>query len=493
MKKRESYIAVVGTGYVGLIAAVCFAKLGHRVTCVDVDEKKIAKLRRGVVPLYEPGVKELLRQGLARHRLFFTTRYEDAFAVHHPEFVFLCVGTPPRRDGSADISYLEAAARSIARNLAAHAYIVTKSTVPVGTARRIQSHMRRHTDTPFTMVSNPEFLREGKALYDFLYPDKIVIGSDDKKALQVVKRLYRVFRAPVLTTTLETSELAKYANNAFLATEISFANELAELAERCNADIRTIVETLKLDKRIGPRAYLGAGPGYGGSCFPKDVKALIRFGKAAGVRDTPVLEAVERVNNARAMALTRKAEHLLGALAGKRIALLGLAFNPGTDDVRFSPALALARALLKKGARISAYDPLAMPEAQKELRGKVLFTKNAYGALRGAELAVLATHWPQFQKLEFGHVRRIMKTPNVLDARNFLPAEKLQKLGFNYLGVGIPYLKGMHPSWLKILARDVKKLKKLSAHELRELRQGLAALGEKPALALAVMNEQIEE
>ncbi|MDO8557897.1 MAG: UDP-glucose/GDP-mannose dehydrogenase family protein [bacterium] len=482
MKNQSSHITVIGAGYVGLITAVAFAKFGHRVTCIDIDGKKIAKLRRGVVPIHEPGVKELLKKGLAEKHLFFTTHYEDAFAVHHPQFVFLCVGTPPRRNGSADLSYLEDAARAIARHMTRPTAIIIKSTVPVGTGRQIQRVMSRFTKMPCTLVSNPEFLREGKALYDFMYPDKIVIGSDDKKTLDEVSRLYAVFKKPIFKTTLETSELAKYAQNAFLATEISFVNTLAELAERCNADVRTIVASLKLDKRIGPNAYLAPGPGYGGSCFPKDVKALIHFGKKAGVHAPVLLESVERVNNKRPGAMIKKAESMLGSCKGKRVTFLGIAFKAGTDDVRFSPAVALARAFISRGAKLSIYDPMALGGAQKVLGTQVSYARNAYGALKSSELLVLATEWPEFGRLEFGHIKRIMKTPNILDVRNFLPAEKLQNLGFNYLGVGIPYLRGMHASWLKILAKDARKLKKLSTHELRQLKEGLEVLGEQSQL-----------
>lgn len=473
MAQKSSHITVVGSGYVGLITAVCFARIGHRVTCVDTDAEKIAKLRRGIVPIYEPGVRELLKAGLASRRLFFTTHHEDAFAAHHPEFVFLCVGTPPKRDGSADLAYLENAAKDIAHNLRQPVAVIIKSTVPVGTARKIQKLMRRHSSTACAIVSNPEFLREGKALYDFMNPDKILVGCDSPSISKKVERLYAVFGKPIFQTSLETSELAKYAQNAFLATEISFINTLAELAERCNADIRTIIAALKLDGRISPKAYFAPGPGYGGSCLPKDVKALIHFGKAAGVRSPALLEAVERVNNARPRELVKKAEFLLGGLAGKRIALLGLAFKPGTDDVRFSPALAIAKVFLEKGAKLSVFDPLAAKEARKILGSRVTWARDAYAAVRSSQLLVLATEWPQFGRLKFAHVKRLMSSPNVLDVRNLLPAEKLQKLGFNYLGVGIPYIKGMHPLWLSILASDLRKLKRLSVHELRELREAL--------------------
>lgn len=480
MASSTKTIAVVGSGYVGLITAVAFAKFGHRVTCIDTDTRKVFMLKRGVVPIYEPGVRELLRDGLAKKRLAFTTRYEHAFAPHHPEFVFLCVGTPPREDGSADLSFVEDAVRSLAGHLRESAIVITKSTVPVGTGRHLQELFRKYAARAVSVVSNPEYLRQGKALYDFMNPDKIVIGSDDPKVARKVKALYTVFKKPIFATTLETSELAKYAQNAFLATEISFANTLAEIAEKCNADIRTIVETIKLDKRVGPNAYLGAGTGYGGSCFPKDVKALIHFSKRAGVRAPVLLDAVERVNNSRIASLAEKAQFLVGDLKGKRVALWGLAYNAGTDDVRSSPVVALARALVKNGASVIAHDPLAMIEAKRELGSLIAYAKGQYAAAKGADLLVLATHWPQYRRAKFGHVKRLMRMPNVLDARNYLPAEHLQKLGFNYLGVGIPYIKGMHPSLLKVLAKDVRKLKRFSRHELRELREGLAALGESP-------------
>ena len=433
--------------------------------------------------MYEPGVRELLKIGLARKRLFFTTNYEDAFAVHHPQFVFLCVGTPPRRNGSADLRFLEGASRTLAGHVAQPAIVITKSTVPVGTGRRLQKLFKKYARVPVSVVSNPEYLREGAALYDFLYPDKIVIGSDSPETLRAVKSLYAVFKKPIFTTTLETSELAKYAQNAFLATQISFANTLADLAERCNADAGTIVSTLKLDKRIGPHAYLAAGPGYGGSCFPKDVKALIHFGKAAGVRSPALLEAVERVNNTRAKSLAKKAEFLVGSLRGKKIALWGLTFKAGTDDVRHSPAIELARVFLKAGGRVTAYDPMGASEARRILGSRIRYAANAYTAARGSDLLVVATEWPQFRAARFAHVKKLMQNPAILDTRNFLPAEHLQRLGFNYLGVGMPYLKGLHVSWLSSLAKDARRLKKLSMHEFRQLQEGLQALGTRTELA----------
>ena len=428
-----SRIAVVGTGYVGLTTAACLADLGNKVSGLDVDPLVVQTLQRGDVPFYEPGLQELVRRGLAVDRLCFTTVYADA--VRDAEFIFLAVGTPMAENGDADLSQVRESATTIAQHLSGPAIIVNKSTVPIGTGDIVGDLVREHQrePVPFSVVSNPEFLREGSAIHDFMHPDRIVIGSHDEASTRQVAELYKPLDAPVLVTTLYAAEMIKYASNAFLATKISFINEIARVCEKLDADVQVVSEGIGLDRRIGP-AFLNAGLGYGGSCFPKDVLALARMSESIGAHPQ-MLRAVMEINDAQVTLLVDKLHELVGPLRGLTIGVLGLAFKPNTDDMREAPSLRLIAALLKKGAEVSAYDPAAMARAQA-LLPRVTMARDAYEVARGADALVVATEWNEFRQLDFARLKREMKRPVVVDGRNLYDPQDLKNLGFVYRGVG---------------------------------------------------------
>ena len=430
-------IAMVGTGYVGLVSGVCLADFGHDVICVDTDGSKIEALRRGDIPIYEPGLGDLVRANVAQKRLSFTTGLSEA--VRGCEAVFIAVGTPSRRgDGHADLSYVYAAARDIAAALDGCTVVITKSTVPVGTGdevERIVSASRPDADV--AVVSNPEFLREGSAIHDFKHPDRIVVGTEDERARKVMAEIYRPLslnQPPILYTGRCTAELIKYAANAFLATKITFINEIADLCERVGADVQEVARGIGLDNRIGSK-FLHAGPGFGGSCFPKDVRALI---KTAQDHDVPlrILEAVTAVNDVRKRAMARKvAARFAGNLRGKTVAVLGLSFKPNTDDMREAPAIALITALQDMGARVRAYDPAAMGQA-KTVLAEVAYCSDAYECADGADALVIATEWEQFRALDLGRLKDLMACPVVVDLRNIYRPEELSEHGFAYTRIG---------------------------------------------------------
>lgn len=452
-------VAIVGAGYVGLTTGAALAYIGHRVTVLDVDEAKVEGLRKGILPFFEPHLGEMLR--LVGERMGFTTRYGEA--IPQAEVVFLAVGTPPGPHGGPDLSQVRQAAEAVGRHLGeGFTVVVNKSTVPVGSGNFVEALVRRaHAqarggvlDGRLAVVSNPEFLREGQALYDSLYPDRIVVGAEDPRAVAVLRELYepileqsfppppflprpeRMGAVPFLTTDLASAELIKYAANAFLALKISFINELASLAERVGADIREVARGIGLDHRIGPR-FLQAGLGWGGSCFPKDTLALLAMGREAGV-PLPIVEAARRVNFAQRQRVVGKLQEALGALRGRTIALLGLAFKPHTDDLRESPALELAALLVERGAFVRAHDPVALPRARREVALPLEYAEAPEALLQGADAAVLATDWPEYRTWPWASLRGLMRTPLVLDARNHLDGEELLRLGYRYLGVGVP-------------------------------------------------------
>ena len=430
-------VAMIGTGYVGLVSGACFADFGHDVTCVDKDAAKIAALTRGEVPIYEPGLNDLVAANTRAGRLKFTNDLPGA--VKAADAVFIGVGTPSRRgDGHADLSFVYDAAREIARALGGFTVIITKSTVPVGTGDEVERIVREtRPDVEFAVVSNPEFLREGAAIQDFKHPDRIVVGSDDKRARDVMAELYRPLylnRSPIMFTDRRTAELIKYAANAFLATKITFINEIADLAEKVGADVQEIARGIGLDNRIGAK-FLHAGPGFGGSCFPKDTVALLKTGQD---HDAPlrIVEAVVAVNDARKRAMARKVAHSLGGdLRGKTIAVLGLTFKPNTDDMRESPSIPLITALQDMGAKVRAYDPTGMEQA-KPLMSNVAFCKDAYDCADGASALVIVTEWEQFRALDFARLKKIMERPVLVDLRNIYRPEEVVLHGFAYEGVG---------------------------------------------------------
>ena len=432
-------ICIVGAGHVGLVTAACFAELGNQVICVDSDGERIAGLRRKKMPFYEPGLERMVLRNLSKKRLVFSTQISEG--VQKSQVIFIAVGTPPLPSGDADLTSVEQVAREVARAMTSYRLIVEKSTVPVETGRWIQRTLETsiRKKVPFDVASNPEFLREGSAVMDFLHPDRIVIGAESKKAEQLLCRLYKSFKAPILVTDIASAELIKHASNAFLATKISFINAIACVAEQVGADVEKIAQGMGMDPRIGP-AFLKAGAGFGGFCFPKDVEAFIRIAEKIGY-DFDILKAVKRVNESQRLRIVKKVEKQLWNVKDKVVGVLGLAFKPDTDDLRFAPALDVIGALQAGGARVRAYDPVAMPEAKRVLKD-VVFSKDAYQAVSGADCLVLMTEWDEFKKLDFGRLKRAMRQPVIVDGRNLLDPEKARKAGFRYVGVGRHTLDG---------------------------------------------------
>ncbi len=429
-------IAVIGTGYVGLVAGTCFAESGNTVTCVDVDEKKIRRLKSGEVPIYEPGLEELLHRNVHDARLSFTTRYEEA--IPGAEVAFIAVGTPPGEDGSADLKYVLSAARAIAKTMTGYLVIVDKSTVPVGTARKVREAVRECTSHPFDVVSNPEFLKEGAAIDDFLKPDRVVVGSDSQRAVEIMDELYAPFVRtgnPILHMDLESAELTKYAANAMLATRISFMNEIANICTLVGANVEMVRKGIGSDARIGTR-FLFAGLGYGGSCFPKDVKAVVKT--AEDLRyDFQVLKAVEAVNERQKRVLFGMVQQHFGDLAGRRFAVWGLSFKPNTDDMREAPSVAVIHSLLEAGAKICAFDPEAMQECREHhLGSRIDYAETPMDALKGADALILVTEWNEFRRPDFDKVGELLRNRVVFDGRNIYSRKSLEARGFTYYGIG---------------------------------------------------------
>ncbi|MCX8024374.1 MAG: UDP-glucose/GDP-mannose dehydrogenase family protein [Thermanaerothrix sp.] len=429
-----SNICVIGTGYVGLVTGTCFADLGNNVVCLDIDEKRIEKLKQGIMPIYEPGLEQLVAQNVRAGRLSFTTSYPEA--LKDAEFAFIAVGTPSGVDGEADLQYVRAVAEAIADHVDHPIIVVNKSTVPVGTGDWVADIIRkRRAGRPlqFSVVSNPEFLREGSAIHDFMNPDRVVLGSLDREAASKVAQLYLTLRCPILITDLRTAEMIKYASNAFLATRISFINEIATICEELGADVRQVAIGMGLDKRIGP-AFLDAGLGWGGSCFPKDVKALAHMAVLHG-SNPQLLQAVMEINRNMRRRVVMRLRKALGTLNEKVIGVLGLSFKPNTDDIREAPALELIHLMENEGALIRAYDPQAMENARPLLPKAVLCT-NPYDVAEGADALVLATEWNEFKQLDFERIYRLMRNPLIMDGRNLWDPDHLRSLGFTYFGIG---------------------------------------------------------
>jgi UDPglucose 6-dehydrogenase len=431
-------VTMIGAGYVGLVSGACFADFGHIVTCVDKAPEKIRKLKNGEMPIFEPGLEELVGQNVREGRLSFTT--DAAESIHDSDAVFIAVGTPSRRgDGHADLQYVFAAAEEIADLMHGYTVIVTKSTVPVGTGDEVETRVRRRRqDGDFAVVSNPEFLREGAAISDFKRPDRIVVGTDDERAKNVMTELYRPLflnETPILFTGRRTSELIKYAANAFLAMKITFINEVADLCERVGADVQEVARGIGLDNRIG-RKFLNAGPGYGGSCFPKDTLALVRTAQENGV-PFRLVESTVDVNDARKRTMARKIIDAMGGdVSGKTIALLGLTFKPNTDDMRDAPALDIVPALEAAGARVRAFDPEGMDEAKNHLNSNVEFAEGPYQCIEGADALAILTEWDQFRALDLERVKAVLKTPTLVDLRNIYNPAEVRAHGFNYTSIG---------------------------------------------------------
>ncbi|MGD2145718.1 MAG: UDP-glucose/GDP-mannose dehydrogenase family protein [Anaerolineae bacterium] len=429
-------IAVVGVGYVGLVTGVCLSDLGNRVVCVDINQEKIEKLNFGQMPIYEPGLEDLVDRNVRAGRLSFTTSYPEG--LRDAEFVFIAVGTPEGVDGEADLRYVRMAARSIAEEMDHPLIIVNKATVPVGTGDWVADIIRqyRNGEVEFAVVSNPEFLREGSAIADFLAPDRVVLGSLDREAAEKVAQLYLPLRTTIMITDLRTAEMIKYASNAFLATRISFINEIANICEALGADVKEVATGMGYDARIG-HGYLDPGVGYGGSCFPKDVKALTYMAEIKG-RHPQLLRAVMDINDDQRRQVVRKLDQALGGLRGRTIGLLGLAFKPNTDDMREAPAAYIARMLESAGARVRGYDPVAGGVAGRMLP-KVDLASDAYGLAEGCDALVVVTEWNEFKNLDLARIRDLMAGNVIIDGRNIYEPEQLKELGFHYRGTGRGY------------------------------------------------------
>jgi UDPglucose 6-dehydrogenase len=425
-------IAMIGTGYVGLVSGACLADFGNRVVCVDVDAGRIESLRSGHVPFFEPLLEDLVCRNLQSERLTFTT--DLATGVRGAQVIFIAVGTPDRGDGHADLSALFRVVEDVTPHLDGYQVVVTKSTVPVGTGRRLRRELRERVGTgvEVDVASNPEFLREGSAIEDFMRPNRVVIGAETERASEVMREIYRPLylnETPIVVTNLETAELIKYASNAFLATKISFVNEMANLCERYGADVRVLAKAMGLDKRIGDK-FLHAGVGYGGSCFPKDTEALVRIGEQVGY-DLRIVRAAIEVNQERATQAVSKLEKLLGQVEGRTICLLGLAFKPNTDDIREAPAVRIARLLLEKRARVRGFDPVAM-ERTRVLEPEIELYTGVYEAVSGSDAVVLCTEWNEFRTLDLERVKQSLREPVLLDCRNIYERERMAALGFRY-------------------------------------------------------------
>jgi UDPglucose 6-dehydrogenase len=428
-------ITVVGSGYVGLVLGACLAETGNDVTCVDKDEAKIRMLRKGRVPIYEPGLTELVARNKEEGRLTFTTQL--ARAVKASQIIFIAVGTPQGEDGSADLQHVMAVARDIGRAMDGYRVIVNKSTVPVGTAEKVRGVIRRETTHPFSVVSNPEFLKQGAAVDDFMKPDRVVIGAEDPRGAELMVALHQPFTrtgAPIMVMDCESAELSKYASNAMLATKISFMNEIANVCELFGADVDRVRQAVGADKRIGT-SFLFPGVGFGGSCFPKDVKALVRF-SADKKYDFKILKAVEAVNDWQKRSLLRKMDAHFGSLKGKTIAVWGLAFKPKTDDMREAPAIQVVNGLLERGAKIQAFDPEAMKVAKGLFGQKISYANRSYEALRGADALAIVTEWHEFREPDFGRMRKLMRDPVIFDGRNIYQPQQIKAHGFTYYSIG---------------------------------------------------------
>lgn len=439
------HVGIIGAGYVGLVTGACFAEFGVFVTCGDKDQAKIRSLEKGVVPFYEPGLEELVKRNIQQERLMFTRKIEKV--VRSSLVLFIAVGTPRRGDGSADMQHVESVAKEIARHMDGYKVIVTKSTVPVGTGERIRKiiseNLKERID--FDIVSNPEFLREGSALEDFMRPNRVVLGARNQQAVAIMQDLYKplyLIETPFIVTDVETAELIKYASNSFLATKISFVNELANLCEKVGADVHVVAKGMGLDRRIGPK-FLHPGPGYGGSCLPKDTNALLRMAEEHGI-DLRVVNAAVMANEKQKEIMIRKIRSELGTLKGKTIAMLGISFKPNTDDVREAPSLYIMQTLLEDGAKIRAYDPavknreaLARSTSSPQINYRgIRFCRNAYDAAKGADALILVTEWNQFRNLDLGRMKKLLKKPYFFDLRNVYEPRKLRAEGFLYSCVG---------------------------------------------------------
>ncbi|MGE6538996.1 UDP-glucose dehydrogenase family protein [Bacillus luti] len=429
-------IAIFGTGYVGLVTGVCLSDIGHRVTCIDIDEHKVTRMKAGISPIYEPGLDDLMSKNIKENRLLFTTDCRQG--IEEADVIYIAVGTPQQADGSANLQYIEQVALDIANNLKKDSIVVIKSTVPVGTNDHVKNLIQQNlkADVKISMVSNPEFLREGSAIHDSFYGDRIVIGADDAKTADVMEEVNTPFNVPVFKTTIRSSEMIKYAANAFLATKISFINEIANICEKLGADVEHVANGMGLDKRIGTQ-FLKAGIGYGGSCFPKDTHALIQI--AGNVEhDFDLLKSVITVNNNQQASLVEKIKNVLGDMEGKHVAMLGLAFKPNTDDMREAASIVIANDLVKMGAKVVAYDPIATENAKKILPNEVQYASSVEGAVKDADVTLIVTEWDDIKEFPIEQYIKLMKQPIIFDGRNCYGVEYVKSFNVDYYSVGRP-------------------------------------------------------
>jgi len=432
MKRK---ITIIGTGHVGLVTGACFAEMGHKVVCVDRDKEKIKNLKKGIIPIYEPHLKELVSKNIKKKRLNFTSSIKEG--IKESKIIFICVGTPARIDGNADLSSIEAVTREIAQLSTSDKIIVEKSTVPVKTEEYVKKTLdlyKKNKKIKFFVVSNPEFLREGSSIKDFLEPDRIVIGVEDEKAKEIMLDIYSSIKAPKIVTDLKSAELIKHVSNTFLALKISFINLIAQICEKTGADIKEVALGMGLDKRIG-KSFLEAGIGYGGSCLPKDIKAFIRILKDLGI-EAALLESIEDINKKQREFFFQKIKDSLWNVSGKTIGILGLAFKPNTDDIREAPSITIINKLLKEGAKIKAYDPVAIDRAKKVFGKKIKFAKNLYEVARNADALVILTEWDEFKNMDLRKIKKLLKLPKIIDGRNIFDPKKMAQLGFNYSCLG---------------------------------------------------------
>jgi len=426
-------VAVIGTGYVGLVQGLCLADLGNEVICIDIDKTKIDNLKKGISPIYEPGIEELLKKNIDAKRIKFETSL--ARNLKDAELVFIAVGTPPDEDGRADLKYVLTAAEEIGKNISGYKIIINKSTVPIGTGQLVKSTIKKYYEGKFDVVSNPEFLREGSAIEDFMHPDRIVLGTDNgKEAAEKVAKLYEVLGSSILITNLETAEMIKYASNSYLATQISYINSIANICEKLGADVTQVAKGMKLDKRIGAKAFLSAGLGYGGSCFPKDVQAMVQIAKDQE-EDFKILEEVEAVNKIQRQKFVQKVVEKIGDVKGKKIAIWGIAFKPKTDDIREAPSITIIESLTDLGASISAYDPVA-EENIKKVFPEIKFGEDPISVCKGADCLLIITEWDEFKQLDLQKVKTALKKPIIFDGRNIYNSEEMKRLGLNYYSIG---------------------------------------------------------
>lgn len=429
MKKN---IVIIGVGYVGLVTGACLAGFGNKVVCVDINRKRIENLKKGIVPFYEPELEKLIKKNTNNKNLFFETNL--ASVISQSEIIFITVGTPSLENGEADLSYVKKAAEDVGRNLKKYAVVIVKSTVPPKTCRKIREIIKKYSEASFDLASNPEFLREGSAISDFMKPDRIIVGAESEKAKKIIKELYSPLKSPIVHTNFESSEMIKYASNAFLATKISFINEIANVCELVGADVEEIAKGMGLDSRIGSQ-FLKAGLGYGGSCFPKDVHALHQSAGINGYNFCLLKSVIEVNNNQRKLAI-KKMEKMLGGLKNKTVAVWGLAFKANTDDIRESASVEIIELLLGRGAKVKAYDPIANKNAKKILSEEIIFYNNSYKALRGSDVLLIATDWDEFKKADLLKIKKLLRHPNIVDGKNIYNPRKMKKMGFNYISVG---------------------------------------------------------